>query len=79
MGQVKGKAMADETPHNPEHPQTPQYDEVDETIKSYKNTGITMITERRVEIGPDGRRRVLSRRKILQTPPEDNGSQASQG
>ena len=44
---------------------------VDEVIDEYKNTGITTITERKVVIGPDGRRRVLSRRKIVNTAPEE--------
>jgi hypothetical protein len=43
---------------------------VDEMADEYKNTGITTITQRRVVIGPDGRRRVLTRRKIVNTPPE---------
>ena len=43
---------------------------IDEVIDDYRSPGITSITERRVVTGPDGKRRVLSRRKIVNTPPE---------
>ncbi|MBV9886817.1 MAG: hypothetical protein JO119_09755 [Acidobacteria bacterium] len=63
-------AEAEEGPHGSDEPQV-NPDETDPDIKSYKNTGITVITERKVEIGPDGRRRALPRRKILTAPPKD--------
>ena len=48
---------------------------VDEVIDEYKSTGITTITERKVVIGPDGKRRVLSRRRIVNTPPQEKANE----
>ena len=75
-GQVMGAQMRDKA-NNPDKKPQDAKDKpdvrplVDEVIDEYKNTGITTITERRVVIGPDGRRRVLSRRKVVNTPPEE--------
>ena len=40
-------------------------------VEEHKSTGVMTITERVVDIGPDGRRRVSVRRRIVSMPTEE--------
>ena len=41
---------------------------IETVTKEFKNTGVTTVTQRIVDVGPDGRRRVMTRR-IIKSPP----------
>jgi hypothetical protein len=67
------KEMA-ETPSQPNKPEVTQETELENDavdIKNFESTGVTTITERRVVVGTDGRRRLLTRRRIVHSEPEE--------
>ena len=45
---------------------------IEDVVNDYRNTGATTITERRVEIGTDGKRRTMVRQRLVQNGGNDD-------
>jgi hypothetical protein len=62
-----------DTPHDPNAIQNDT--DINSQIPPAGNRGMTTITERKMEVGHDGIRRLLIRRRIIPEPPEEKNPQ----
>jgi hypothetical protein len=64
--------MKDIKPHSPHNSNRQETETSGPDGPATENAGMTIITERAVAIGPDGRRCQLIRQRIIETPPDED-------